>query len=102
MKLTAGVNFINILRTRFLYKHLFLAAFSSYIYAEKAAEGRLYKKCAQIALMKSMAVDFLNTFFKLNINVYTYCWAYCYATYFWIGYATYGGFGMALVRFLNK
>ena len=44
-------------------------------------------------------IDFLNTFFQLNLNAYNYCWTYCYITYFWVGYASYSGFGMALVRF---
>jgi hypothetical protein len=45
------------------------------------------------------AVDFFNTFFRLNVNAYTYCWIYCYITFFWIGYASYSDFGMALLRF---
>jgi hypothetical protein len=54
-----------------------------------------------LILMSGAApVDFLNTYFQLNIDAYPYCWTYCYITYFWIGYASYSAFGMALVRFL--
>ena len=46
------------------------------------------------------AVDFLITFFHLSVSGYTYCWIYCYITFFWIGYTSYSDFGMALLRFL--
>ena len=45
-------------------------------------------------------VDFINCVFHLNISAYTYCWTYCYVTFFWIAYASYSGFGIALTRFL--
>ena len=44
-------------------------------------------------------VDFLKSFFNLNINSYTYCWTYCYISLFWIGYTSYSGLGMAVARF---
>jgi len=44
-----GVNFINILRERFSYKHHLLAAFYSYMYVEKR---RLYEKFVRIMLKK--------------------------------------------------
>ncbi len=44
-------------------------------------------------------VDFINTIFKLKISAYTYCWTYCYVTFFWIAFASYSGFGIALTRF---
>jgi hypothetical protein len=47
------------------------------------------------------AVDFLNTFFNLRVSAYTYCWIYCYVTFFWIGYASYSDFGMALLRYFK-
>jgi len=50
VKLTPGVNFINILRTHFLYKR----RFSSYILA---LNKLLYKKFACLTLMKLTAAD---------------------------------------------
>jgi len=47
--LTTAVNFINVLRTNFLYKRCISAAFSSYMYIEKR---RSYEKCIRKMLMK--------------------------------------------------
>jgi hypothetical protein len=49
MKLTTGVNFINVLRMNFLYKRRFGSFFSSYMYVVKAElKRRLYEKCVRI------------------------------------------------------
>jgi len=48
-KWRTGVNFINILRTNFLYELHISAAFSSYMYVEKR---RSYEKFVRIMLMK--------------------------------------------------
>ncbi len=60
MKLTSGINFINIIRAKNSYVSLFLAAFSSYVLA---LEKNLYKKCARLTLMKlTEGVNFINIF----------------------------------------
>jgi hypothetical protein len=52
MKLTAGVNFINVKRTKNSYERCILAAFSSYMYVEKR---RSYEIFVRIILMKLTA-----------------------------------------------
>jgi len=52
MKLTTGVNFINIKCANFSYKTFFGQLFSSYMYIKKR---RLYKKFAHLTLMKLTA-----------------------------------------------
>jgi hypothetical protein len=54
-----------------------------------------------ILLSGAGPVEFINTYFQLNVSAYKYCWTYCYVTFFWIAYASYSGFGIALTRFLN-
>jgi hypothetical protein len=48
MKLTAGVNFINLFCAHFSYESYVLAAFSSYMYVEKAAETNFHTKNTHI------------------------------------------------------
>jgi len=50
VKSTAGVNFINVLRTIFFVRMSFRQLFSSYMYVEKR---RLYEKFVHLTLMKS-------------------------------------------------
>jgi len=51
--MSAGVNFINVKRTYFLYEWHFGSFFSSYMYIVKAAETRRsYEKFVRLTLMK--------------------------------------------------
>jgi hypothetical protein len=52
MKLTAGVNFINILRTRFLYKIFVPKIIKPNVTREKLLKRLTYKKLASKMLMK--------------------------------------------------
>jgi len=44
VEVKAGVNFINVMRTNFLYKRRFGSFFSSYVYVENAAEMMFVRK----------------------------------------------------------
>ncbi len=58
MKLTQGVNFINIFRSHFSYETSFQQLFSSYVLA---LAKNSYKKCARKTLMKlTTGVNFIN------------------------------------------
>jgi len=50
--LPPGVNFINILCTNFLYKHLFCSFFYVHVTRSKLPKQRLYEKFARKMLMK--------------------------------------------------
>jgi hypothetical protein len=63
MKLTPAANFINILRTNFLYIYDISAAFPNYMYVEKAAEMTFVRK------MCAYNVDEIDTWKSTTIHV---------------------------------
>ena len=52
VKLTTGVNFINILHTNFSYEYCFSSFFYVHVTREKLPKQRLYEKFARKMLMK--------------------------------------------------
>jgi len=58
LKLTPGVNFINILHTNFSYKRRFGCFFYVHVTKEKLLKQRLYKKIVRRMLMKLTSDEF--------------------------------------------
>ncbi len=64
MKLTASINFINILPANYLYEHCFGSFFSSYMYMEKAAKMTFVQK---IIMYNVDEIDYWNQSSKESV-----------------------------------